>query len=524
MSALVKLFSRVEVSKHNHPDDAWIIIDDDVFNVTKFIRLHPGGSAFIVGAAGKDATTEFHLYHHIDHLRKYSRTLKIGSLVEADRKTPKRPVKISPHSFGDMVPYGDPAWYQRFNSPYYKPTHVAFRAKVRSFVDTEVIPTMREWCDAEKPPKDLYMKVGAAGFLACMHGPPYPSKYCTVPQPENFDYFHELILYDEFGRTGHSGVIAALCNGCAIGMSAVIRFGTEEMKQRIAPGVFDGSKMIALAISEPNAGSDVAGLITTAVRVGELTDPEAYYLVNGCKKWITNGTYADYFVTAVKSKPEGGHSGLSFLLVERGMPGFSTRKLAIRDSDVSGTAFLEFVNVKVPVKNLIGREHDGFKYIMYNFNHERFFITVHCARLARICVEECIRFALRRKTFGKTLSEHQVIRMKIAAMARQVEQLQAWLEFVTFQLCTMSHGEANSKIGDVICLLKSQSSKTLEYCARETTHIFGGNSMHTTSVGRNIERMVGSVKGYAIPAGAEDVMDDFAARAAFKLAKKTARL
>jgi len=161
---------------------------------------------------------------------------------------------------------------------------------------------------------------------------------------------------------------------------------------------------------------------------------------------------------------------------------------------------------------------------MYNFNHERFYIATILARMSRVCIEESIKYALHRKAFGKRLSEIQNIRMKVAGMARQVEAFQTWLEFVTYQMCTMSHEEANAKIGDVISLLKAQGSKVYEYCARETTMIFGGNALYTNGSGRKIEPAVGQVKGYQIPAGAEDVMDDFASRVAFKSALSFAKL
>jgi len=275
--------------------------------------------------------------------------------------------------------------------------------------------------------------------------------------------------------------------------------------------------MIALAISEPQAGSDVAGMVTTA----EPSPDNSHFIVNGSKKWITNGTYADYFATSFKT---GSKGQLTFFLIEKDMEGFETRKLNIRGSDVSGTAYMNFDNVKVPRENMIGQEGKGFKLVMYNFNHERFYVTAIVARMARICIEESVRYALVRKAFGKSLSEIQTIRMKIAAMVRQVESLQSWLETVTYQLSTMSHEEANLKLGDVISLMKAHASKVYEYCARETTQIFGGNALYVDGVGKRIEAAVGQVKGYQIPAGAEDVMDDFAARVAFKTAAKIARL
>ncbi len=510
-------FSRADVAKHNSRQDCWLIIDNDVYNDTKFIGLHPGGAAFSVDNAGKDVTAKFKLFHSPEVLRKYAR-LKIGVLIAADRTKDTR-IEL-PGTFGDMIPYGDPSWYQRMNSPYYKQTHMDFRAEVRAFVEQEIMPTVSLWAGNDTPPMAIHRKIGAKGYLAMMHGPPFPGQYlpASIQPPKDFDYFHELILFDEFARIGVVGAVGAFTNGPAIGMSAIMRFGSEEMKKRVSPDVFLGNEFIALAISEPQAGSDVAAIAATAVRQGD------HYVVNGCKKWITNGTYAKYFVVAVRTTPAGGHKGLSFLLLERGMEGFSTRKINIRDSAISGTAFLEFENVKVPASNLIGKENQGFKYIMHNFNHERFYITVLGTRMSRICLEESIKYALKRRTFGKPLGDHPVIRGKIAAMIRSVEMLQAWLELVTYQLCTMSHHEANIKMGDVICLVKAQMSKTFELCARESVHIFGGNALHVGSVGGRIEPMTLGVKGYAIPAGAEDIMDDYGAKVALKLALQMAKL
>jgi alkylation response protein AidB-like acyl-CoA dehydrogenase/predicted heme/steroid binding protein len=502
----MKQISKEEVQKHNKEGDNWIIIDGKVYDVSDFAEAHPGGKGIITSYAGKDVSDEFKVYHNSSVLAKYDSKLAIGVLPVKEEKRKYRPPK---GCFGDMIPYGDPIWYQRFNSPYYKETHKVWREHVRNFVETEILPTVENWKDANEPPKDLYLKMGKAGLLAAMCGPPWPAAYLPsdVVAPKDFDYFHELIVYDEIARCGYSSVIAALTNGPAIGLPVILRFASEELKQRVVPDVLLGKKYISLAISEPQAGSDVAGMVTTAERKGDL------YIVNGNKKWITNGTYAHYHVTAVRT---GTRGQLSFLLVEDPFQGFSKRKLNIRSSDVSGTAYLDFDNCTVPASNLIGKENEGFKLVMYNFNHERFYISTLMNRLSRVCLEECIKYAVRRKAFGKPLSELQSIRMKIAAMTRMIESQQAWLEYITYQLCTMGHAEANEKIGDVISLLKAQGSKVYEHCARESTMIFGGNALYMGGVGRKVEVAVAQVKGYQIPAGAEDVMDDFAGRVAFK--------
>jgi len=200
------------------------------------------------------------------------------------------------------------------------------------------------------------------------------------------------------------------------------------------------------------------------------------------------------------------------------------KKMKIRGSDVSGTAYLDFYQAKVPAKYLIGKEKDGWKYIMYNFNHERMYIVANVLRLSRVCLEESFKYATKRKTFGKHLHEHQAIRMKLAAMARRIESLQGWFDLIVYNLNTMAHEEASVKLGDIISLAKVESSKVYEYCARETTMIFGGNALMQDGPGWKIEPSVGQVKGYQIPAGAEDVMDDFAARSAFKLSKMVSKL
>lgn len=510
-------YSYEQVSKHNNETSNWIIVDNEVFDVSKFLEFHPGGKQILLQHAGKDVTEIFHMYHNPSVLIKYRNKFKIGEV--SDYQAPNKiPVE---NAFGDLVPFGDPIWYQRLKSPYYKDTHIQFRSRIREFVEKEIMPTLNEWKDNPRPPKDIYLKMGAQGFLACMVGPPFPKDYVDpgTPFPEDFDYFHEFILYDELARCGHAAAIGALSNGPAIAISALYRFGSEEQKRKWIPDILMGRKFCALAVSEPGAGSDVAALQCTAL----LHNNGKEFIVNGNKKWITNGMYSDLFVTAVVTGSKG-HSGLSLLLVPSDTVGFSTRKVDIRGSDVSGTAYLDFDQALVPVSNLIGNQGDGWKYIMYNFNHERFYVTAIMSRLARVCLEESIRYAMKRKTFGKFLYEHQAIRMKIASMTRRCECLHAWLESVVFNMCQMSHEEASLKLGDVIALLKAEGSRVYEHCARETTMIFGGNALYSGGVGDKIEPAVTQVKGYQIPAGAEDVMDDFGARTIFKLAKLVAKL
>lgn len=192
-----------------------------------------------------------------------------------------------------------------------------------------------------------------------------------------------------------------------------------------------GTKNICLAITEPSGGSDVAGLQTEAKDMGD------HYLVNGEKKWITNGTFADFFTVAVRTSPEPGFNSISFLLLERGMPGIKTTQMKCSGVWPSGTAYITFEDVKVPKANLIGKENKGFKYIMQNFNSERLGCVIQANRFARVCIEESLKYANKRKTFGKKLIDHPVIRNKLAHMIRQVEATHAWLESLIYQTLHM---------------------------------------------------------------------------------------
>ncbi len=207
--------------------------------------------------------------------------------------------------------------------------------------------------------------------------------------------------------------------------------------------------------------------------------------------------FADYFTVAVRTGGPGG-KGLSFMLLDKSMPGISCKQMDCSGVWASGTAFITFDNVKVPVENLIGTENDGFKYVMcvryahacvclpatcshalpfrYNFNHERWGFIVQANRFSRVCFEDAFRYAHKRKTFGKALVEHPVIRWKLAEMARQIETTHAMLETLTYQMKTMTKAEQNTHLAGDCALIKAHATKVFEYCAREAAQIFGGSA------------------------------------------------
>merc|ERR1719247_2975360 len=208
--------------------------------------------------------------------------------------------------------------------------------------------------------------------------------------------------------------------GLGIGLPPILRFGSDTVKNKCARDCLSGDKVICLAITEPTAGSDVANLKCTAEKQGD------HYLLNGEKKWITNGVFADYFTVACRTGDKG-MKGVSMLLVERS-EGVETKQMKCMGVWPSGTSYVTFDDVKVPVENIVGKENKAFQIIMSNFNHERWQIVSQANRLARVCIEESWNYALKRKTFGKRLIDHDVIRWKLAEMARQVETTHAMLE------------------------------------------------------------------------------------------------
>jgi len=415
--------------------------------------------------------------------------------------------------FGEGLPFSDPSWYQAFNSPYYNDTHKSLRKLFRDFTEEKLMPNIHEWDEAGAIPREVQQEAGKLGTLALCIGRPWPEKYFgKCPWGYEPDYFHELVMYDEISRTGSGGFLWGVAGGTTIGLPPIYNHGSEEIKQRVVTKCLSGEKVCCLCITEPTAGSDVANLRTSAKLEGD------HYILNGEKKWITNGIFADYFTVACRTGGPG-MGGLSLLLVERDMPGVTTRKMKCSGVWSSGTTYITFDDVKVPKSNLLGKENKGFQYIMSNFNHERFAICAMTNRFSRVCLEESLKFANKRKTFGKTLVQHPVIRWKVAEMARHIEATQSWLEWCCYQMSTMEKMEANLKLGGQTALLKVQCTKVFEYCAREAAQIFGGLSYTRGGQGEKVERLSREVRAMAVPGGSEEIMLDLGVRQTTKLAE-----
>ncbi len=372
-------------------------------------------------------------------------------------------------------------------SPFLTPDHEAFRDMMRRFVTKEIEPFAAQWDEAGEFPRELYVKAGRLGIL----GMGFPEQYGGTP----CDRFMSMIAAQELSRAGSGGVSASL-KSHTIGAPPIVYGGSDELKARVLPEILRGEKISALAITEPGGGSDVANLKTTARRDGD------HYIVNGEKTFITSGMRADYTTVAVRTGA-GAAGGVSLLLIERETPGFSRTPLKKMGWWASDTATLHFDNCRVPVGNLIGQENAGFKIIMKNFNSERLGMAAGCAGFARVCLDEAIAYARERQTFGKRLTEHQVIRHKIVDMAQRVAATQAMLEMLIWRL---EQGE--NPVAEV-CMCKNQATQTMAFCASEAVQIFGGAGYMR---GPKVERIYREVKVNAIGGGTEEIMKDLASR------------
>ncbi|KAJ7158824.1 acyl-CoA dehydrogenase/oxidase [Mycena filopes] len=520
-----KFISRTVVAQHASAGDLWVVIDARVYDLSSFASLHPGGLAVLLDReiAGQDATEMFYALHRAEILDRYAR-LQIG-IVETEQPQITTP---APGSLS-AVPYANPTWLSEgFHSPYYKEHHRRFQTAFRKFVDEVIFPDAQiHEREGGKPSQNVLDEIARLNITAMRVG---PGKHLngrvlmdgiisveegrSFTKPKRFfgtnylswhlqfDPFHELILNQELARIHARGYSDGLAGGTIIGLPPVINFGPPALRDKIVEDALSGRKPICLAVTEAFAGSDVQGLRCKATRTAD------GWILNGAKKWITNAMWSHYFVVAAKSS----NGEIVILVVERG-EGVETKPIKTSySSSAAGTAYITFDSVRVPLANQLGVGQPGLNIVLANFNHERWVLIANTIAGQRIIFEECFKWVMQRKVFGKPLSSQPVIRQKLAAMISRFESCQSWIENLTFQMCRMSPKQQAKQLAGQVAFLKMHATRASQATAADAVQIFGGRGLTQTGMGRYIEHYHRTLLIDAVGGGAEDVLGDLGVR------------
>jgi alkylation response protein AidB-like acyl-CoA dehydrogenase len=285
--------------------------------------------------------------------------------------------------------------------------HDRLRESIRSFVDRELAPHADEWEETTFP-DSVIRRMGELGFL----GLSMPEQYGG----QGGDYFCNLVLGEEMTRSASGGLAMGVAVHTDMAMPPIHLFGSEEQKQEWLVPAIKGEKILCLGITEPDAGSDVAGIKTRAVRDGD------DYVINGSKTYITNGHRADVIVLVTKTDPDAGYDGFTLFLVPMDAPGvLREQKLEKLGMHASDTALLAFQDVRVPASAMLGQEGKGFYHIMWELQGERLIGAAGCVAGAQRCFDKTLEYALEREAFGRPIGKFQAIRHKFADMATKIE-------------------------------------------------------------------------------------------------------
>jgi len=285
--------------------------------------------------------------------------------------------------------------------------HDRLRESIRAFVDKELAPHADEWEETTFPDSVIH-RMGELGFL----GLSMPEQYGG----QGGDYFCNLVLGEEMTRSASGGLAMGVAVHTDMAMPPIHLFGSEEQKQEWLVPAIKGEKILCLGITEPDAGSDVAGIKTRAVRDGD------DYVINGSKTYITNGHRADVIVLVTKTDPDAGYDGFTLFLVPMDAPGvIREQKLEKLGMHASDTALLAFQDVRVPASAMLGQEGKGFYHIMWELQGERLIGAAGCVAGAQRCFDKTLEYALEREAFGRPIGKFQAIRHKFAEMATKIE-------------------------------------------------------------------------------------------------------
>lgn len=359
------------------------------------------------------------------------------------------------------------------------------REQIRRFVEAEVVPHGQGWEEAGMVPRETLRKMGALGFL----GIRFPEKYGGI----NDNALGSVVLAEELGRATFHGFASTVLVHTDMAGPHLLRAGNDAQRDKYMPAITAGEKITAIAVTEPDGGSDVAAMKTTARRKG------GDWVLNGAKMFITNGVYGDLYFVAARTDPDVKASrGITMFIVEKGTPGFRVSRALKKRGMLSGdTAELSFEDCRIPAENILGEENKGFYSIMRNFQNERMVLGAQNMAVAEKAIEITLDYVRQRKAFGGVLFDKQVIRQRLAmllskvAAGRQLVHHSAWLD-ACGQDCIKEMSMVKAYCGELV-------NEVLYACQQ-----FHGGAGYLRETA--IERMARDVRIEPIGGGATEVM------------------
>ncbi|MFR9766925.1 acyl-CoA dehydrogenase family protein [Nocardia sp. SC052] len=370
------------------------------------------------------------------------------------------------------------------------PERRELRSTVRGFVEREILPYLDGWERAGEIPRELHKKAGALGLL----GVQFPES----AGGSGGDGVDAMIVCEEMHQAGASGGLFASLFTCGISVPHIIASDNADQIERWVKPTLAGEKIGSLAITEPGGGSDVGHLTTTARRDGD------HYIINGAKTYITSGVRADFVVTAVRTGGPGS-GGISLLIVDKDTPGFTvSRKLDKMGWLASDTAELSYVDVRVPVENLVGPENSGFYQIAGAFVSERVGLAVQAYSSAQRCLELTLEWVRNRETFGRPLISRQAVQNTVTEMARRIDVARVYTRDVV-----QRSAEGETDLIAEVCFAKNTAVEAGEWVANQAVQLFGGLGYMRES---EIERQYRDMRILGIGGGTTEILTGLAAK------------
>lgn len=384
-------------------------------------------------------------------------------------------------------------------SPFFTEEHEILRRHIRKFVETELAPHADEWEAAGGFPNEIFRRMGEAGLL----GLRYPEEYGG----QGGDLFASIVLAEEMSRSNASGLPTAVAVHTEMAMPPILQFGTDDQKRRfLVPGI-RGEKIFALAMTEPNAGSDLAAIETRGVPEGGAGGAAGgepggaagaeYWTINGAKLYITNGVRADGVVTAVRTGPDKW-GGLTLFMVEKGTPGFTVAKkldkVGLLSSD---TAELVFEDCRVPAANIIGQVNQGFFHLMWELQGERLIGSAGAVAAGDRALELALKYVNERTAFGRPIGKFQALRHRLADMATELEAARQLLYATAWRV---QQGEQVLKEVSMCKLFCAQAAFRI---ADEALQMHGGAGYMDEYL---ISRVWRDARALRIAAGTDEIM------------------